>query len=117
VQSAEKVVELLSSPDRRIRSAAATWAPANPQISEEILKTCRTPFPSGEVRQLRGDLQLRKMIVDLLEEASPETRPWRSKLLGATWRPQFRGGILQSLETYRQRSDMQDFWAIRGNSP
>jgi hypothetical protein len=117
VQPAEKVVELLSSPDRRIRSAAATWASANPQISEEILQTCRTPFPSGEVRQLRGDLQLRKMIVDLLEEASPDTWAWRSKLLFATWRPQFRGGILQLLETYRRGTAMQDFWAIRGSSP
>lgn len=117
VQPAKKVVELLLSLNRRVRSAAAAWAPANPQISEEIVESCRTPFPSGEVRQLRDDLQLRKMIIDLLERAPPETRPWRAKLLAATWRPQFRRGLLQLLETYRERSVMQNFWAIRGNSP
>ena len=38
VQPAEKVVELLSSRGRRVRSVAALWAWANPQMSEETLE-------------------------------------------------------------------------------
>lgn len=69
------------------------------------------------IRQLREDLRLRHMLIDLLERASAQTRTWRAKLLAATWRPQFRAGILQLLDTFRESSPIQDFWALHGNSP
>jgi hypothetical protein len=117
VQPAEKVVELLSSTNRRVRSETAAWAPANPKMSEEAIANSRSPLPNGYIRQLRGDLRTRKMILELLDGAPRETRPWRAKLLAATWRPQLRAGLLQLLETNRESSAMRNFWAIRGISP
>jgi hypothetical protein len=117
VQPAEKVVKLLSSPDRRVRSETATWAPANSQMSGEVLDSAQSPLPNGYVRQLQGDLRTRDMILDLLERAPHETRPWRARLIAATWRPQLRSGLLQLLEDKRERSAMQHFWVLRHSSP
>lgn len=116
-QPARKVLELVLSPDRRVRSAAATWASANPELSAEMLEGSRAPFPSGEIRQLRDDLGKRKMLLGLLDAAPAETRAWRARLLAGSWRPQLKSGLLQLLENNRSKSAMQNFWAIRGNSP
>jgi hypothetical protein len=116
-QPTEKVLDLVLSPNRRVRSAATTWAPANPEISEEALERRVTPFPSGEIRQLRGDLGKRRMMLALLDAAPPETRAWRAKLLASTWRPQLTSGLLQLLEDDRPKAVMKNFWAVRGSSP
>jgi hypothetical protein len=117
IQPAEKVVRLLSNRNRRVRSETAAWAPANPKMSEKAIEESASPLPNGFIRQLRGDLRTRQTIVELLNAAPLETRPWRAKLLAAAWRPQLRAGLLQLLEEYRESSVMRNFWAIRTISP
>jgi hypothetical protein len=46
VEPAEKVAELLSSTNRRVRSETAAWAPSNPKVSEEALKNSTSPLAS-----------------------------------------------------------------------
>jgi hypothetical protein len=44
---AERVVQLLSNKNRRVRSETAAWAPANPEMSEEALEKSASPLPNG----------------------------------------------------------------------
>ena len=121
VQCSNKVINLLRSQDREIRSEAADWAPVNSHVSENILDHFYRPAVArakyGE--QLPGRRTVPQDNYRFAEQCARAREGVACQApCGNLGGPQLRGGLLELLGVRGDGRELQNFpRTIRGSSP